>query len=405
MKRKLSKEGGASAQAFSVMADIEERGTSFRSKLGALALDFFRHAPLQVAFSLALTVALGLMEGAGLLMVVPFLQLVGLGEGAAPEGVISIAAEAFRITGVSASLPVVLGVFVGLVSILAAARAFHETLNARLTHEFVCLLRENLHRAMMKTQWVCFIRTRGSDIANTLTYDLQRAGVATQQLLFLVGTSIIALVHVGLAFAVSIPMTSLALGCGCGLLLLLRPFAGKAHQIGKGLQKGMKGLYGAINEHLGGMRLAKSYGVEEKHLADFHSLAGEIAGQFVRFARVTAVSRLLYQIGAAATLGVFLYLAVEVVRLSAMELLLLAFLFARLLPKFSMMMQGWQQVVNALPSFEAATRMQKNFELMAENFVSGAVPEIWLEKELRLEKVSFRYDGESVENTLCMRSV
>ena len=47
-------------------------------------------------------------------------------------------------------------------------------------------------------------------------------------------------------------------------------------KLAKGLSEAMSGLYNAISEHLNGMKTAKSYGVEERHIEIFGRLAEQV---------------------------------------------------------------------------------------------------------------------------------
>jgi len=64
-------------------------------------------------------------------------------------------------------------------------------------------------------------------------------GFATQQLLQLIGTVIIAGVHIAVALIISVPMTLFALACGGGFLLVLRPFNRQSNTFGRRLRGSM----------------------------------------------------------------------------------------------------------------------------------------------------------------------
>ena len=333
----------------------------------------FRYAGIRAWISLGLMVFLGLTQGVGLLMLIPFLGLIGLGGGESPGGLAAHVGRVFAGVGLPLTLWSILCVYVGIVAVHAVATRYGTVLNAKIVHGFTQVLQNNLYRALCRAEWLCFLRTRSSDVTHALTSDLGRVGFATQQLLQLMGTVIIAGVHIAVALMISIPMTLFALACGGGFLLVLRPFNRRSNTFGKRLRGSMNDMYSIITEHLGGMKIAKSYSLEAFHEKNFKVVTDSVVDQMVSFTRINAATRVYYGIGTAAALAVFFYVAVEMAHMPVAGLLLIVFLFARLLPRFSTIQQYLQQIANALPSFEAALDMEKRFEAMKEPVPMGTV--------------------------------
>jgi ATP-binding cassette subfamily C protein len=353
----------------------------------------FRYAKLRAWISLALEVFSGLTQGVGLLMLIPFLGVIGLG---GTEGSSSLAIRVDKIfawLGLPLTLSSILCVYVVIVAVHAAVARYREVLNARIIYAFTEELRNRLYLGLCRAEWLCFLKTKASDVTHVLTADIQRVGFATQQLLLLVGTIILAGVHVAVAMMISIPMTLFAMACGGAFLVALRPLNRRAHRAGEGFRSSMNDLYSAVGEHLGGMKIAKSFSLEEAHEENFRSITSGVTVQMLRFAQVNATTRMYYEIGAAAALAAFFWAAVTVAKIPAAGLLVIVFLFARLLPRFSMIQQCFQRIENALPSFEAVLDMERRFESMKEPFATGSVSPIGLEREIRFSHVSFRYDN------------
>ena len=355
----------------------------------------FRYAGIKAWVSLGLMVFLGLTQGVGLLMLIPFLRLIGLGDGEDPAGLAAKIGRIFTEVGLPLTMLSILCVYVGIVAAHAMVTRYGEVLNTKIIYGFTQVLRNSLYQALCRTEWLCFLRTRGSDVTHVLTSDLQRVGFATQQLLQLVGAVIIAGVHIAVALIISVPMTLFALACGGGFLLVLRPFNRQSNTFGRRLRGSMNDMYSAVTEHLSGMKIAKSYSLEDLHEQNFQGITNGVTDQMVRFTRINAATRMYYGIGAAVALAAFFYVAVAIAHLPAANLLLIVFLFARLLPRFSMIQQCVQRIANALPSFEAALEMERRFEAMKEPLSMGAVSPLGFDREIRLSNVSFRYDKKS----------
>ena len=89
--------------------------------------------PRKVAVALTLMVSLSLMEGVGLLMLVPLLGLVGLDVSHGElGGVARFVSSAFRFAGILPSLITVLGVYVLIVSAHGLLQRWQAAVNADL---------------------------------------------------------------------------------------------------------------------------------------------------------------------------------------------------------------------------------------------------------------------------------
>lgn len=366
----------------------------------SMLLQYFRsfvgYARVKVFIALGLAVTLGLLQGIGLMMLIPFMQLIGLGDSSvSSSGVVAFIGKWLRILGLPLNLAVMLGCYVAIVAGHALLSRYQTILSAEIVQGYTQALRDRLYEALSYVQWLRFIRVPSAEITHVLTSDLQMVALATQQFLQLVGAIILTAVYLGVSSVVSIPLTILALCCAVGLLLVLGFYNRMSNRSGELLRETMNQLHSAVSEHLGGMKLVRSYGSEGRHLEDFSSATRGIADQFVSFSRITSTSAMFYQIGAALVLSGFLYGAVEVAHMEPARLLLLVFIYSRVLPRFSMIQQNVQRIVHALPSFEAATHMQKSFEAEAERIPTILTPRVALRKGVRFRKVSFRYQKES----------
>ncbi len=196
-----------------------------------------RYARLKAVISLALLISLGLSEGIGLLMIIPLLQLIGFGSTAGSGGITAFVGDFLALAGLPLTLPVILGVYVALVTASAVASRFRDVLNMEIIQGFTLFLRNDLYQDLSRVDWLTFTRTRAADLTYVLTAAMEMVGFGIQQLLLLVSILVIAMVNLAVALTLSPAMTALALGIGGLLLLLLRPLnrhaldtGGKLHQ-------------------------------------------------------------------------------------------------------------------------------------------------------------------------------
>jgi ATP-binding cassette subfamily C protein len=348
----------------------------------------------KVALALGLMVSLSLMEGISLLMLVPLLKLVGLDVQQGALGRIAeFVSSIFSTIGIRPTLIAVLCVYVFIVIIHSLLRRWESSVSLTLQYEFVVHLRQRLYRAITNTNWLFFVRSRSSDFTYALTIEMERVGAATYYILNLFATAIVTLVYILLTLKISTLMTGLVFLCGGVLILLLRGKTNVAHETGEGLSEAMEGLYAAVSEHLSGMKIAKSYGVEDRHADIFGKLTEQVRSMYTRTVENQAEVNYWFNIGSVIILSIILYVSYQVLSMPTAGVLLLLFLFARIMPKFSSIQQSFQSIINLLPSFTNIMEMQQRCEKATEP-KTDRMEKFNLQHGIRFEGVTFSYDDQ-----------
>ena len=356
----------------------------------------------KVALAVALMLCLSVTQGAQLLLLVPLMQQVGLDTQQGSVGWLAdFVSSIFAATGVHPTLITVLGAFLLFTAVLELIARWQATFNFKLQQDFVAYLRQRLYRTIARTDWLTFSRSRSSDFTHALTTELDRVDLATYNLLRLASDAILACVYVLLALRLSPVLSGLVLVSGAGLLLFFRGKTRMARWTGEDISLATNGLYAAAIEHLSGMKTVKSYGVEERNADIFSRLADGVAQMRLNAVRNYAGTKFWFGLGSATILSATLFVSFEVLGIATAELLLLLFLFYRIIPLFNNGQQGYQQFLNALPAFAGVIEMQARCEAAADPVVTPAAgpkgdrqEEVRLRDGIRFEGVSFAYGGE-----------
>lgn len=352
---------------------------------------FLGYAGFRAVLAIGLLIVVGLTEGVGLLMLIPFLQLIGLTD-ATPSGIVVVVDRVWQSVGLPMNLPTVLMVWALIVTVYALMARWSTLLNARVSHAFTRHLRDELCQAMTRAEWLHFTRAKSAEINHVMTANLNTVDNGTFGLFLLISTFFVVAVHIGVAFALSAPMTCVALVSSAVLLLIMRPFNKMSYVLGEDWRRTMNSLFGELTEYLGGMKLAKSYGAEERHARSFSVLTGGLERQANRFARVLTSTHMWHEIGGVVLLGVFFYAAWEWLQMQAGPLLILVYLFARIVPHFSWMQRTWQGMLNMLPAYGSVIEMRERFRAAEESQPTHAVEPVRLQTGVKFRGVSFRYE-------------
>ena len=357
----------------------------------------FGYARAKTWLSLFLMVFLGLAQGIGLLLIIPFLSIIGIGSPDDNNEIAEITDTIFQTIGVPANIYTILLVYVVIIGLHAGTKRFHEVLNTRIIYGYTQHLRDRLYGHLCQLNWLSFIKTRQSDITHVLTADLQSVSFATQQLFQFIGAAVIVGIHLGVAFMISLPMSLAALGCGAVFMLLLHSFQKQALRFGDLLRQGMNDMFSAVTEHVRGMKIAKSYHLESQHIRHFSKITHTITEQMVQFSKLNTATRMIYQIGTAFAVAVFLMIGIKILKVPSVDLMVIVFLLTRLLPGFSGLQQNAQRILNAMPSFTAIHDMENEFTSASEvetprDSGQNSLKPIALHREIQFKGVFFRYN-------------
>ncbi len=354
---------------------------------------FLHHAGRRIPVVLGLVVLVAALEAAGVMLLMPLLELLGLGQIKAAGNLNGVWRLVFAGVGLPASLEVVLSCFVTLLIAQAALRRVTDYLNARIEADYTVQLRDRLYRAMVHARWLDFTRLRGSHLTQVLTQDVDRLGFAAQQMTALAGLVAMAIVHCGMAALLSLPLTLLALGCGLVMAACLRPLNRRVQAAAQASQVHRSEMSSAISEHLAGFKVAKSHGRGEHHLQIFTRVTHAIADHFMAAHRTFSTSRTFFELSGWVALTAFLYVAVAWVKLPTAQLVLMVFVFTRLLPRIGAIQTSWQRVLQAQASFETVQQLQYDLDAAAEAEPTTGAQPFKLQTGLQFRQVTFRYGG------------
>nr|WP_246469457.1 ABC transporter ATP-binding protein [Cohnella nanjingensis] len=320
------------------------------------------YAGMRLYAQLAAMVALGLFDGIGIYMLVPMLGLLGLLGDDAGAGSLPLAGDWFEaLRGLPAdyALPVLLAAFVLVMTMQALLQREQSIRSARLQQGFVRHLRLTLYEALMRSNWIFFVRRRRSDFHHLLTSELARVSQATYLLLQLVSSLVFTIIQVGIAFWLSAKLTAIVLVCGAAIALVMRRRIRRAKDVGNRTSELSQRYYAGLTDHFNGIKDIKSNRLESSYLDWFRALTGRMESNFADFARLQATTASLYKISAAALIALFAYLAVEALHVGAGELLLIVVLFARLWPRFTAIQSGAEQIGSSIPAFRSLRQLER----------------------------------------------
>jgi ATP-binding cassette subfamily C protein len=107
------------------------------------------------------------------------------------------------------------------------------------------------------------------------------------------------------------------------------------------------------------MKTVKSYGAEARNIEIFGALTAGLARRCIDATVNHGNLRAWFSIGAMLVLSLAVYLSIRLLALPTADILLLVFLFARLMPRVSTIQQHFHHFVSVLPSHAAVRRLER----------------------------------------------
>ena len=368
---------------------------------GRLACALIAWAPRRSALAILLLLASALTETFGIMMIVPLLYVIGVGAEDGARGPVGEAvARAADFAGVELTLPMVLGVFLALAALRSATAWQRDVQISAIQLGFVDALRERLYAATAGAAWSFLVRRRRSDLLHVLAEETARAGLGAFLLLQHTVTAVFAVAQLTLAVVIS-PLVSLAaLLAGGVLVLAARPLVRRSRTLGRELTESGKAFHSNLLEFLGGLKLAKSADAEARHTADFAGVMADMRRHQLAFTTVSALARSVFNMGAAGALAALIWLSVRSAGLSLPELLVMAFVFVRVMPALLRLQQGAQDLAHALPAYVNVLENERMLREAAEppdEAPHGGTgrAQMALRHELTVRNVSFAYDPDA----------
>ena len=356
--------------------------------------------------AVAVSVALAATEGAGLLLLLPLLQSIGLvvTDGAAGR-LAGWTASAFGAFGLTPSLEGVLVVFMAVSLAYATLYRWHLMLSPRLEQQFVLALRHRLYEAIVSARWPFLVQRRATDLAHALTAELDRVGTSAHQLLVLVASLGVTGMYVIVAARLSPGLTALVAAAGAVLLVLLHGRTRASAERGAAYSEASRRLYGLVNESLAGLKVAKSTGVEARDAAAFREVTRTASDLYLQLISAFAQSKRRLDVASAAGVCLLVLVAVKAFDIRGASLLVLVFVFSRIMPRMLSLQESVQLFAAGLPAFRNVSALLQQCEAEAERLSGNASDRLELVRSLRFDGVDYRYppDGREVLSSIDLR--
>ncbi len=354
---------------------------------------FHQYAGPALYMTLLIMGVMSLLDGFAVLLLIPLISTTGIIdfhiEGAALNSIVEFVG---RISALLGGLPGILTIYLILVVLQQVlARKVH-VYNASLRHGFFQHLRVKTYDALLHANWRFFMKHRNSDIIHILTAEIGRVGAGTNSFLQLVSHFFFTVIQIGVAFWLSPSITIFLLLSGAVLLLFFHGFLKRSVSLGRrNFILGEQYLAG-ITDQINGMKDVKANTLEGSRLNWFKYVTGEIRREQMEFTKLKATSQMYYKIIASVLIVLLIFTSLQLFQAQAAQLLLIVVIFSRLWPRVTSMQGSMEEIAAVLPAFKEVRALTEEAQAAKEWGAEADVRPLKVEKEMRLENVSFSYE-------------
>ena len=347
-----------------------------------------------VVLLVLLMIAASATEGVGLFLLVPLLEILGGQQSGHP--LVRGVTEWLAALGIPVSVAGLLTLFVTLITVRSAIQYAREQAAARIERRLIDGYRMRAYGALLRVEWQWLANTRRSDHANLLLSNVDRIGVGLTFGIGLLTSLATMIAYLLVALTLSPLMTLVAVVSGAMIFGLLTAQRRGALALGYTQSKARRSIFANVQESLGGLKIAKILGTEQRHLDQFAADTAHLREQQFAFMTSMARSRALFQIGGALFLALYLYLGLVWWRIPTPELLTVVLLFARLVPMLMAMQQQIYQWAHSMPALFEVEELLDDCSAAAEP-VSGDSPvePMPLTSAIELSHIAYNWPGRS----------
>ncbi len=374
---------------------MKQLNSAALSSLRRLLVDIASHMGVRGAETVAFVLLGALLEGTGILLLVPFLSLV-IDAHAVPTAVqraMDTAFSAFSATTRVEKLGLLIGVFVALMLIRAFVIVRRDSLIVRLESTFISSVRSRLTHKLAAADWAVTSRLRHSRIAHFMGADMQQLSNATYFLCHDTVSIVLILSQAAIAFYLSPVIATIAVIVIVVGAFTLPPILERARRFGEFVANANLSLVEDTGQFLAALKLAISQNLQKRFTTEFDATLTDLAEQQVSYARRMTVMRQIVTTASSLVGVCIVVLGIAVFNVQASVLITLLILFSRINSPATQIYLEAQHLMLVLPVYERITALEAELTAMTGTIKANGSQDGPPSGGIRFEDVSFLYEA------------
>lgn len=349
-------------------------------------------------------VLISLLEGIGILLLVPLISLTGLisfNEIGLPINV-NWLNEYLIDLPLGVSLSIVLSIFVTIMVSQGFFQKMQTILNGKIQQAYLKELREKTYIDFLQSNWSFFLRTRKTDIITVMTTEILKVSNGISLSLNFVASLIFTIIQVFFAFCLSPYMTISVLIFGFGMIFVSKKFIMKSSNIGEETVNLSKIYLAGITDHFNGIKDIKSNSIEYSYINWLKEFGVRFEDNVINLIRLRSTSQFLFKSVSAILIAGMIYVSILMFKAQPAQVLLVIAIFMRIWPRISIIQGHLEQFGEIIPSFKNVLNLQQ-LSKEAKEFNKAAYENskpLVIKSSIECRDISFKYNKSEKDNIL-----
>ncbi|WP_435802565.1 ATP-binding cassette domain-containing protein [Polaribacter sp.] len=258
-------------------------------------------------------------------------------------------------------------------------------------------MRKQLHHSYIDMKWVSISKIKSTDVLTIMTKEVSKIASFIKIIIELFGTIIITSFQLCLALFISSKATLIVFCSASIMILIQRKTLFSSIQNGRKSIKHSKAFYNNLVEHFQIIKLTKSQNLDKNQKVSLENFSDDIYINRVSFENDKAKLGLIYDIGSAIILCVFVYIGFSVLLIPIVELTLLIVIFSRILPRVKSSIGNIQILLNLTPIINEVKTKLETFKHNKDFSNKLSSDEIYINDKIEVKNLCFSYtDGHAI---------
>lgn len=360
--------------------------------------DIWRDCRTQIPMACVLVALGAVVEGIGIVAILPFLAIILDGSGTPQAAYILGYLEQAGLETALSQAWAMAAVVIAILCLRGWIVWKRDVSLHLLGQSYVDRWRVRLLSAIGQADWLTVSGHRRSDIEHALTNDVSRLAAGTAQLLrsaAAIAISAVQLAIIAVLSPVLLAMVMVMVLFGLALLLTV-PLMRRASTLGHQLTRSGRQIYGVLGDFMTGQKLARLHNAEADFTGRFTQAVDTVRHNQNRFVSSQSAARGWFQIAAGAVVMAAFLIGYFLLETPVSILAVMLLVLARLAGPLQMIAATGQMIANTLPAFEALVVLRET--LMRSHAAPGSSAAFEGRTGpagLALERIGFTYPGGS----------
>jgi ATP-binding cassette subfamily C protein len=348
---------------------------------------------LRLAWVAFFMFVVALMEGVTVALLVPLMNIV-IGSTSSSGGVFgnidNIIQKVFSFFHIQMSLVWALSLIVVVFLLQGLIRLLMWHFQARMLNRYESSLINQLFKSYFNSSWGFFVQSRTGQLVNTLTFETNRAVIAFQSACVFLSGFFITLFYIIISLSLSWEITLGGILLAALASLSLRKFIAKSHDYGALASEANKDLETYVYDKLAVAKLLKSSATEQTTFNEIEKIVKRKVHIRYQSWMNGVVVQSFYQPLVIAVMALVVFIAQHYLSIGLATILIFVYIFYRLTPYFSTVIQAYQQALSYIPSIKEIDHALAVAQSITEK--KGGKDINSLEHGISFDNVSFAYE-------------